>query len=83
VGREDVGGPHVVTFPDEAAYHAYRADARLAALAHLRTASVVHTEVLAGEDGPRYPTWPRRARGQAPRLPAEGHRIGERADLDG
>lgn len=46
---------HVVTFPDERAFAAYRADERLARLAHLRDESVVHTEVLAGEDGPSYP----------------------------
>jgi len=45
---------HVVTFPDEQAYTAYRADERLARFAHLRDESVVHTEVLAGEDGPSY-----------------------------
>jgi uncharacterized protein (DUF1330 family) len=45
---------HVVTFPDERAFRAYRDDARLAAVAHLREASVVHTELLVGEDGPRY-----------------------------
>jgi GNAT superfamily N-acetyltransferase len=45
---------HVVTFPDEPAFLAYRGDPRLATLGHLRAASVVHTEILAGEDGPRY-----------------------------
>jgi hypothetical protein len=45
---------HLVTFPDGAALQAYRSDARLAELAHLRTASVVATEVLLGEDGPDY-----------------------------
>ena len=45
---------HVVTFPDAAALRAYRSDDRLVALGHLREASVVHTEVLAGEDGPSY-----------------------------
>jgi GNAT superfamily N-acetyltransferase len=45
---------HVVTFPDEPAFLAYRSDPRLATLGHLRAASVVHTEVLAGEDGPGY-----------------------------
>jgi hypothetical protein len=45
---------HVVTFPDEHAFAGYRADERLARLAHLRDESVVHTEVLAGEDGPDY-----------------------------
>jgi uncharacterized protein (DUF1330 family) len=45
---------HVVTFPDEASFRAYRADDRLGAFGQLREASVVHTEVLAGEDGPSY-----------------------------
>jgi len=45
---------HIVTFPDEAAFRSYRNDARLAAHAHLREASVVHTEIVVGEDGPRY-----------------------------
>jgi len=45
---------HVVTFPDEPAFRAYRGDARLAELAHLRDASVVGTDVLIGEDGPDY-----------------------------
>ena len=43
-----------MTFPDEPAFLAYRADARLAELAHLRDASVVATDVLIGEDGPDY-----------------------------
>jgi hypothetical protein len=45
---------HVVTFSDEPAFRAYRGDARLAELAHLREASVVATDVLVGEDGPDY-----------------------------
>ena len=45
---------HVVTFPDEGAFRAYRDDRRLAGQAHLREASVVHSDVLVGEDGPRY-----------------------------
>jgi uncharacterized protein (DUF1330 family) len=45
---------HIVTFPDAAAFDAYRADPRRDELAHLRDASVVHTEVLVGEDGPDY-----------------------------
>lgn len=36
---------HVVRFPDDAAFAAYRADARLAALRPLREASVVATEL--------------------------------------
>jgi uncharacterized protein (DUF1330 family) len=45
---------HVVTFPDERAFLAYREDPRRGELAHLRDESVVHTEILAGEDGPDY-----------------------------
>jgi uncharacterized protein (DUF1330 family) len=45
---------HIVTFPDASAFDAYRRDPRLAAVAHLREASVVATEVLVGEDGPCY-----------------------------
>ena len=45
---------HVVTFPDEQALAAYRADAELAAAAPLRESSVVATEILVGEDGPDY-----------------------------
>ena len=45
---------HLVTFPDEPAFLAYRADPRLAELTHLRDASVVATDVLIGEDGPDY-----------------------------
>ena len=45
---------HVVTFPDMRAFAAYRNDARLGEVAHLRAESVVNTEVLVGEDGPTY-----------------------------
>jgi hypothetical protein len=45
---------HVVTFPSEQAFAAYRSDARLRELAPLRDEAVVHTDVLTGEDGPRY-----------------------------
>jgi len=45
---------HVLTFPDAEAFAEYRNDKRLAELAHLRDESVVHTELLAGEDGPSY-----------------------------
>jgi uncharacterized protein (DUF1330 family) len=45
---------HVVTFPDAAAYAAYRADEALVALAPLRARAIVSTEVLVGEDGPDY-----------------------------
>jgi hypothetical protein len=52
---------HVVTFPNQAALAAYRSDAALQAVAHLREASVVKTQVLVGEDGPDY-----RVRGAIP-----------------
>ena len=45
---------HVVTFPDDAALAAYRADPELGAARALRERSVVSTELLAGEDGPTY-----------------------------
>jgi hypothetical protein len=45
---------HVVTFPDATAFAAYGADPALTSAAALRDASVVHTEVLLGEDGPSY-----------------------------
>jgi uncharacterized protein (DUF1330 family) len=45
---------HIVTFPDERAFATYREDPRRGELAHLRDASVVHAEVLVGEDGPDY-----------------------------
>jgi hypothetical protein len=45
---------HVVRFPGPQAFAAYRADPDLAALASTRARVVTHTELLAGEDGPRY-----------------------------
>ena len=45
---------HVVTFPNEQAFAAYRTDEELARFAHLRDQSVVHTETFVGEDGPSY-----------------------------
>ena len=69
VGAAGPGGHlrevHIVTFPDQAALAAYRNDAALRAVAHLREASVVETQVLVGEDGPDYGvhgTTPTRAR---------------------
>jgi hypothetical protein len=47
---------HVLTFPDARAFAAYRGDERLSELAHLREESVIHTELLAGEEGPDYST---------------------------
>ena len=49
---------HLVTFPDARAFGAYRKDPRLAVQAHLREASVVESQVLVGEDGPRYEAGP-------------------------
>ena len=45
---------HVITFPDMHAFAAYKKDARLGEMAHLRAESVINTEVLVGEDGPTY-----------------------------
>jgi len=45
---------HVVTFPSASALAAYQGDADLQPFAQLREDSVVHTEVLVGEDGPDY-----------------------------
>jgi uncharacterized protein (DUF1330 family) len=49
---------HLVTFPDAHAFAAYREDPRLAARAHLREASVVRSQILVGEEGPRYEAAP-------------------------
>ncbi|HEU4533427.1 MAG TPA: DUF1330 domain-containing protein [Polyangiaceae bacterium] len=53
-GAETLREVHIVTFPSAEAFAAYREDPALAPLAPLRTASVVNTEVWAGEDGPTY-----------------------------
>jgi uncharacterized protein (DUF1330 family) len=45
---------HVVTFPDLEAFHRYRADPDLASLADMRAASIAHTELLFGREGPDY-----------------------------
>jgi uncharacterized protein (DUF1330 family) len=45
---------HIVTFPDEQAFLAYRQDTDLTAVASLRAESVIHTELMIGEDGPDY-----------------------------
>ncbi len=49
---------HVLRFPSLEAFHSYRADAELAELATERNAAISRTEVLLGETGPRYQTWP-------------------------
>lgn len=45
---------HIVTFPDEGAFSSYRQDEELREIAHLREESVIATEIMIGEDGPRY-----------------------------
>jgi hypothetical protein len=45
---------HVLTFPSEQAFAAYRNDERLGQMAHLRDESVVSTEIMVGVDGPTY-----------------------------
>lgn len=51
---------HIVTFPDDRAFAAYRADGGLKDLMYLREESVVATELLVGEEGPGYHTPSRR-----------------------
>lgn len=45
---------HLVSFQSPEAFSAYRADPALQALAPLREAAVLNTEIWAGEEGPRY-----------------------------
>jgi hypothetical protein len=45
---------HLVRFPDVAAFAAYRADPALEALASLRDAGVIRTELWTATDGPAY-----------------------------
>ena len=45
---------HVVTFPNETAFAAYRADDASKALAPLRERVIASTEILVGEEGPDY-----------------------------
>lgn len=45
---------HILSFPDEATYDAYRFDGELAQLAGTRARCVMKTEIWRAEDGPRY-----------------------------
>jgi len=45
---------HLVRFPDEAAFAAYRGDPELLAASPLREQSVIATSILVGTDGPDY-----------------------------
>jgi uncharacterized protein (DUF1330 family) len=45
---------HLVRFPDDAALASYRDDPALAALAPLRDAAILATEIWVGDDGPSY-----------------------------
>jgi uncharacterized protein (DUF1330 family) len=45
---------HVVSFPDLQAFQSYCSDPDLASLAQMRTASIAHTELLFGREGPDY-----------------------------
>lgn len=56
---------HLLSFPDEKAFAAYRRDSRLGQLDHLRKQSVLRTELYVGEDGPEYFV-PSRRRGSRP-----------------
>jgi hypothetical protein len=51
---ETLAEVHLVRFRDAAGFQAYRASTALAAVRHLRDASVVETELLIGEEGPDY-----------------------------
>jgi hypothetical protein len=52
--EESMREVHVVTFPSEQAFAAYRADPALRALHAMRAACVAKTEVLTGHDAPDY-----------------------------
>ena len=45
---------HIVTFSNDTAFQAYRADPRLREITHLREASVVETVLMEGTPGPDY-----------------------------
>lgn len=45
---------HLLTFPDENAFAAYRRDGRIGQLEHLRKQAVIRSELYVGEDGPQY-----------------------------
>ncbi|HZH04250.1 MAG TPA: hypothetical protein VEY30_10720 [Myxococcaceae bacterium] len=45
---------HWVSFPDSAAFEAYRQDRDLARFLHLRDGSVLETQLWTGEPGPTY-----------------------------
>jgi uncharacterized protein (DUF1330 family) len=45
---------HVVSFPNFEAFQSYRTDPDLAALSGMRLASIAHTELLFGREGPDY-----------------------------
>ncbi len=45
---------HIVSFPSDDAYEAYRVSPELAAFMHLREVSVVKTELVMGDLGPAY-----------------------------
>jgi uncharacterized protein (DUF1330 family) len=45
---------HLVTFPDAEAFTAYQKDPELVAATPLRAASIAATQVVIGEEGPRY-----------------------------
>jgi uncharacterized protein (DUF1330 family) len=45
---------HVVTFPDDHRFAAYRADPEMLALSDQRARVIVETKVFVGEEGPSY-----------------------------
>ena len=51
IGMDDVPSEvHIVWFPDEAHFAAYRSDTRLARLAPLREKAIARTSILMGQD---------------------------------
>jgi uncharacterized protein (DUF1330 family) len=54
IPEQPVREVHVITFPDWQAFHSYRADPDLTSLAGMRAASIAHTELIFGREGPDY-----------------------------
>jgi uncharacterized protein (DUF1330 family) len=65
---------HVITFPHLDAFHRYRADPDFASLADMRMASIAHSELLFGHDGPDYMALSRVVSGTQTWLDSSTHR---------
>lgn len=53
-GAKSLKEIHVVSFPDEDAFQAYRQDPAVAKKSHWREQAVVSTKIFIGQDGPNY-----------------------------